>query len=361
MAKINRRRLLLSGLTASITGGAIAQSVQAQNPQRLPRPARLPVPQDDIEAIFGTGENPSTNAGQPNQSDLSLTLPTISYNREMSKLLIRCSHLGLRQFERGQQDSQYDGSIKDLEGYIPGLDRYTQVANFTTSLDATTTLFPNLGTVGNRILQRLINPKQVFTGFALTSEANNIIVFRGTSNPLEWIANFQARQSNYGQVGGVQGKVHTGFLRLYDQIATQVRNVADRFNSDVPCFIAGHSLGGALATLATADLGQGNRALKKQLQLYSYAAPRVGDLEFARSFSTILPNSFRVINFADLVPMVPPSRFRDEQYFHVGQKWGFLDYGLGDVVTNHATTIYQLAIDKQVESSEIPSFPSVCR
>lgn len=360
MAKINRRRLLLSGLTAGVTGGAIAQAVQAQPSQRLPNPPRLPIPGNDIEAIFGGG-NPSTPAGQPNQPDPSLTPPTIPYDRGMSKLLIRCSHLGLRQFEQGQQDSRYNGAIQGLEGYTPDLDRYTQVATFTASLDATTTLLPNLGDVGNRILRRLVTPRRVFIGFALTSEANNIIVFRGTSNPLEWIANFQARQSNYGQSGGVRGRVHTGFLRLYDQLAVQVRTVTDRFNPKVPCFITGHSLGGALATLATADLVQRNRALQDRLQLYSYAAPRVGDLEFVRSLSTIAPNSFRVINFADIVPMVPPSRFRDEQYFHVGQKWGFLDYGLGDVVASHTTTLYQLAIDKQVESSEIPAFPSMCR
>ena len=258
-----------------------------------------------------------------------------------------------------QRDPTYNGSIKVLEGYASELDRYTQVASFKVTLDATTTLLTNLGDVGTRIARRLVNPKLVFIGFALTSKTNNIIVFRGTSNPKEWVANLQARQSDYVQSGVVRGKVHTGFSRLYDQLSEQVRKVASQFNPAVPCYVTGHSLGGALATLATADLAQ-NRSLKDQLQLYNYGAPRVGDLSFATFFSTIAPNSYRIINLTDVVPMVPPPRLRNQQYSHVGQQWVFLNYAEGDVALSHATSLYQLAIDKRIETSQLPTFPTSC-
>uniref|UniRef100_A0A832M516 DUF2974 domain-containing protein n=1 Tax=Oscillatoriales cyanobacterium SpSt-402 TaxID=2282168 RepID=A0A832M516_9CYAN len=362
MAKFNRRRLLLSGLTVGVAGTAIAQSVQAQTAQPSLDSANNQLTSDTIDAIFGTdGDSPGTNQIHTNQPSVSLTPATIAYDRAMSKVLILCSYLGLEQFERGVSDARYNGAIRELKSFSSELAKYTQVATFTVTLDATTTLLPNLRPLGNRIIQRVVNPRRVFIGFALASESNNIIVFRGTSNPKEWIANFQARQSNYIQSGIARGKVHTGFLRLYDQLADQVRRVANQLNPALPCFITGHSLGGALATLAAADLAQNNRTLKRQVQLYSYGAPRVGDLSFAKFFSAIAPNSYRVLNLADIVPMVPPSNLRGEEYSHIGQEWVFLDYAGGDVAASHATTLYQLAINNQIETNQLPSFPTACK
>ncbi|MDX2241368.1 MAG: lipase family protein [Leptolyngbyaceae cyanobacterium bins.302] len=356
MTKFNRRNLLVTGLLAGITEITITRFAQAQTTKDAPQAS------DDIEAIFGADRDPSSNSLTTSpQPSASLTLPIVSYDRAISKLLIRCSHLGMEQFERGQRDSRFNGAIGALNSYDKAFDSYTQTASFTATLDATTTLLPNLGNIGDRIVRRVISPRRVFIGFALTSATHNIIVFRGTSNPKEWIANFQARQSVYRQSGLIRGKVHTGFLRLYNQLSNQVRSAANRFNPSLPCLITGHSLGGALATLATADLAQANRPLQEQLQLYSYAAPRVGDSDFAKSFSALCPNNFRVINFADMVPMVPPSTLRNQQYSHTGQEWAFLDYAGGDVASSHTTTLYQSAIDQNIEVNQIPVFPTACR
>lgn len=355
MVKINRRRLLRSGLTAAgMTGSAVfVPSVQAQT-QRNPKPIGSPTNPNDVEAIFG-GDRP-TNA--PTSRPTGNT-PTTPYDRDISKVLIQCSHLGIEQFEQGQRDPRYNGSIRGLASYDATFDRYAQIATFTATLDATTTLLPNLGNLGTRIIRRIINPTQVFFGFVLTSDTHNIIVFRGTSNPKEWIANFQAAQSNYVQGGVTRGRVHTGFLRLYAQLAPQVQRIANRLNAALPCFVTGHSLGGALATLATADLIQ-NRALQN-IQLYSYAAPRVGDPAFANHINMIAPNNFRVLNLADIVPMVPPTNLRAQEFTHAGQEWVFLDYAGGDVSATHATTLYRQAIVQQVETSQIPQFPTSCR
>lgn len=361
MAKLNRRQLLISGLSAGLTGAALGQAAQAQTP-RIPAPVK-PRPDDEaIDAIFGQPGAP-VEAGQPGRQLPTgiVTQPTIPYDRAMSRLLIRCSHLGIEQFERGERESQYTGAIRNLPSYSSNLDRYQQVGTFRAKLDATTTLLPNLGELGNRIIRQIIRPRVVFIGFALTSDTHNIIVFRGTTNPKEWIANFQARQSDFGGAGAVQGQVHTGFLRLYEQLAPQVRAIASRFSTAVPCYVAGHSLGGALATLATADLAENNRTLRPQLQLYSYAAPRVGDLAFAQSLAAIAPNAFRVFNLSDLVPMVPPTDLGAQPYVHVGQEWGFLNYAGGDVSATHTTLLYQAAITQQAEVNPLPQFPTSCR
>lgn len=353
---------MISGFSAGLTGAAIAHTAEAQTPQRVPLPTKQPAESGAIDAIFGEPSNtpisPRPNAAIPAGIE---TQPTIAYNREISSLLIRCSHLGIEQFERGERDPQYNGAIRVLPSYRSDLDRYKQVGAFRVELDATTTLLPNLGDLSNRIVRRIIRPRQVFIGFALTSEAHNIIVFRGTANPKEWIANFQARQSDYVTTAGVKGQVHTGFLRLYDQLSPQVRAIANQFASAVPCYVTGHSLGGAMATLATADLVQNNRSLATQLQLYSYAAPRVGDLAFAKFLAAIAPNNFRVFNLSDLVPMVPPTDLGAQPYVHVGQEWGFLNYAGGDVSETHTTTLYQAAISQQAEINPLPTFPTSCR
>lgn len=355
MAKFNRRTFLLGGMTASFSASAIASlhAVFAQSAQ-----AQSQSSNETIEALFGADQH-SPNPRRA-LSDQVRHSPSVAYDRALSKILIQCSQIGMEQFEKKQRDPGYNGAIRVLPSFTTDLNRYTQTATFTVRLDATTTLLPNLSPLGNRVAQRIVNPTQAHIGFALTASDHNIIVFRGTSNPKEWIANFQATQSDYVQSGAKQGRVHTGFLRLYNQLAGQVRTAANRFNPSLPCFVVGHSLGGALATLATADLAQ-NSALRNQLRLYSYAAPRVGDRAFAKFLNAIAPNSYRIINLADIVAMVPPSNLREQQYSHAGQEWVFLDYAGGEIGDSHSVSLYQLAISKQIETNQIPAFPTACR
>ena len=67
--------------------------------------------------------------------------------------------------------------------------------------------------------------------------------------------------------------------------------------SDVPIYITGHSLGGALAQIATAILGNDRIAA-----CYTFGSPRVGNYIFDL---WVKPPSYRVINYADIVPQVP--------------------------------------------------------
>jgi predicted lipase len=175
------------------------------------------------------------------------------------------------------------------------------------------------------------------------------------------LANFQANQSAFVQSRQVRGQVHTGFLRLYDDLKGQVRRAVNRLNPGLPCFVAGHSLGGALATLATADLANNYPNFKDQLRLYTYGAPRVGDRTFAEFVRTTAPNSYRIFNLSDMVSMVPPADALDQKYSHAGQPWAFVDYAEGSVGLSHSTTTYRLAIEGQIEGSPLPRFPSACR
>ena len=64
----------------------------------------------------------------------------------------------------------------------------------------------------------------------------------------------------------------------------------------VPIYFIGHSLGGALAQIATAKFGSDRVAA-----CYTFGSPRVGSAFFDL---WVKPPSYRVVNYADLVPQI---------------------------------------------------------
>ncbi|OSX81187.1 hypothetical protein BU14_0025s0068, partial [Porphyra umbilicalis] len=73
-----------------------------------------------------------------------------------------------------------------------------------------------------------------------------------------------------------------------------------------------HSLGGALATLAAADVAA--RYPTCRSVLLSFGQPKVGNAAFAEAANALLPAAYRIVNDVDLVARSPPGRFR-----HVGR------------------------------------------
>lgn len=70
--------------------------------------------------------------------------------------------------------------------------------------------------------------------------------------------------------------------------------------------VTGHSLGGALAILATADL---QKIFGPIDFTYTFGQPRVGNQAFADWFQASHPNVYRLVDYADVVPHVPPMNF----------------------------------------------------
>lgn len=61
----------------------------------------------------------------------------------------------------------------------------------------------------------------------------------------------------------------------------------------------GHSLGGALATLAAYDIRKqllNNQQSNTQVVCYTFAAPRTGNHAFAREYNAAVPDTWSVIN-----------------------------------------------------------------
>ncbi|BDA45990.1 probable lipase [Coccomyxa sp. Obi] len=108
---------------------------------------------------------------------------------------------------------------------------------------------------------------------------------------------------------GRRPKVHKGFWRSWSAhgVADRVLDFLGSLLADsklAPAnrhvYLTGHSLGGALATLAAYDIQ--SRFGLKDLQVYTFGAPRTGNHAFAREYEALVPETWHVINDTDIVP-----------------------------------------------------------
>lgn len=159
-----------------------------------------------------------------------------------------------------------------------------------------------------------------------------VITFRGTvlESIAKWHENLDAfyawtdmgtrTGANFGSRGGTPVQhpdVHRGFYdlyrslesRLFDHILGMVST--GEIHSSTEIVVAGHSLGGALATLAAYDLKVSGFNVS---EVYTYGSPRVGSRDFARGYASSLGAvTWRVVNHNDKVPHLPHFPF----YHHV--------------------------------------------
>jgi predicted lipase len=327
-----------------------------------------------LEQAF-TSDTIGAQKTQAIKDSVKLIPPTVPYDRKMSKLLIRCTRLGTEQYLTGTIVTNYDGSIKSLPSFEPSLARYTQVATLIGPEEATTTrrlevpteetnssilqpdpLRENLDQIedvvkqlgGQVVAVKWLNP--VYWGFVLRSSESSIISFRGTQQTNEWFQNVLAQQIRHTSLSPFEfvGKVHRGFFTLYSLIAQQVFEAAQKLDKSRPIYITGHSLGASLAILAAMDLAIRIPEIKNQLRLYTYAGPRIGNIEFAEAHSHLVPNHYRIVNVADSIPMAPPTKVDKLVFTHSGQLWTFVDYS-GDLFLGHFVSVYKKAIDAEQE------------
>ena len=347
MTKLSRRQVLLSGF---FTGAGI--SIVTSHFRRQQNGDEWDREKEGADIAY-EAEISSRRIREIEQS-IALRQPTVPYNRQISKLLVRCCRLATEQYLQGVADPNYDGAIASLESYFPQLDRYQQIASFQ-ALRVRSWLEP---VIKKTPLRNLI-PKTdlIYHGFMLKSSTDNIIVFRGTQEPDEWIANINAAQTDYQSNNSQAGKVHQGFYSLYtSNLAIPIRKARRSFDPNIPCYVTGHSLGGAMAVLAALDLARNFEGFRQQIRMYSYASPRVGNPDFAQFFNSHVPNSYRIVNYADSTWLLPPTQLKDSVYLHVGQAWSFINQ-TGDLNPNHQLAAYQAAIEREVEISQPPIAP----
>ena len=102
--------------------------------------------------------------------------------------------------------------------------------------------------------------------------------------------------------------MHTGFLIAYSSFKNTIIPKFAALKRKYPLaktIITGHSLGGALATLAIPDLFE---EIKEIDYLYTFGSPRIGNPDFADFISRLFSKrgySARITHNQDLVPHFP--------------------------------------------------------
>ena len=107
-------------------------------------------------------------------------------------------------------------------------------------------------------------------------------------------------------------KAHEGFVSEYMLFREKVIEYVD-MHPDKEVHVVGHSLGGALATLASFDIAS---SLKRKVNTVTFGAPRVGTNDFRKAFDKLPIDLFRVVVANDPIARVPGMLI---PYEHVGQ------------------------------------------
>ena len=193
-----------------------------------------------------------------------------------------------------------------------------------------------------RIVHAMLAESNIFGLVAMNAgDGTALVAIRGTQTIWDWIEDIDAIPVPYIPVPGI-GLVHMGFQLVYEHIRHNVGRLLGQCAGIRRVLITGHSLGAAVAVLAGVDVVT-NVTPGVTPELHTLAGPRVGAPDFAASFDATIPICFRIVNFMDVVPQVPPPPV----YKHVGTEvlvhGGFKAL---DVIYAHQLTTYLAGLKK---------------
>ncbi|KAF2867901.1 Alpha/Beta hydrolase protein [Massariosphaeria phaeospora] len=143
------------------------------------------------------------------------------------------------------------------------------------------------------------------TGYLAIDPTNNLIVltFRGSSTLNNWLTNMDFALIRTKLCSSCT--VHRGFYQSWLDARDALLDVLKATSAQYPHYkivVTGHSLGGAIATLAAAQLRNDGYAVA----LYTLGAPRVGDAKLSKYISEQPGGNYRITHYNDPVPRMPP-------------------------------------------------------
>eukprot|EP00667_Euglena_gracilis_P001273 EG_transcript_1273 len=155
------------------------------------------------------------------------------------------------------------------------------------------------------------------------------VSFRGTANTENvrtdlkaWMTIYPEMAADHSRAWRCLGgffvpRVHKGFYAAWKALRLEtLQKVAEAVQdcSAAKIYISGHSLGGAIATLAAYEVSRAHP--DRHVVLYTFGSPRVGNAQFCRQFDKEVPCMWRIENEKDMVPTVPP---KTAFYRHAGK------------------------------------------
>jgi hypothetical protein len=180
-----------------------------------------------------------------------------------------------------------------------------------------------------------------------TASRTVFLSFRGTSDVAEWVADIDALPDDYRPISGF-GQVHAGFQDVYELVRANIAaNLATAAAGCDQILITGHSLGAALAVLAAPDVARSMPPNTIEPRLITFAGPRVGVSDFAANFNALIESCYRVVNFLDVVPFLPPA-----PYVHVGAQISVDSGGQVQVGWRHSLPAYQNGLSSYITAQQ---------
>lgn len=139
-----------------------------------------------------------------------------------------------------------------------------------------------------------------------------IVSFSGTKYLSEWVDDADFRQTSPESYNDNSILVHNGFYSMYKSMRDDFfKLLSENVIQGMQIISTGHSLGGCLAALCYVDILKNlsklnfNDSIK--IFLYTFASPRVGNIEFANFINANNNNNnsiaYRVINTEDIIPL----------------------------------------------------------
>lgn len=230
-----------------------------------------------------------------------------------------------------------DGGKPDLPS---GFTQTTVIQADAAALGATTTLHP--------AVTAMTKNTDIFGLMGRNTTSRTAFVsFRGTSDVPDWLADLDAVPEDYSWIPKF-GQVHAGFQDTYDLVRESI--AANLVTATAGCdqiLVTGHSLGAALAVLAAPDIFQNMPPNTIEPRLITFAGPRVGLSDFVDAYNAVIESCFRVVNFLDIVPLVPPA-----PYVHVGAEIAINSGGTVDFGWRHSLIAYQIGLSALIAAEQ---------
>ncbi len=184
---------------------------------------------------------------------------------------------------------------------------------------------------------RITKGNDVCRVYEHTGHNDFIIVFDGSNDLKDWVSNFRANKD-----GDIHSGFYASFLKFEAELSEYLNN---RFASVT---FAGHSRGGALATIAARYFI--DRGALNSCSCITFGSPKVGDREYRDGYNKLPIDHTGYRNGWDLVTYTPPSL---TGYRHVGKivrlkrPW-YRKYLITLRVRDHFTAAYTKAVNKHL-------------
>jgi lipase (class 3) len=201
-----------------------------------------------------------------------------------------------------------------------------------------------------------------FSGAVLYDPIKNqiTVAIPGTFSGADWMKNIQVGSDDGNFVPGHKLWLHVGFVKIYNEIREQLQNELARWASiykirdpslnlhPLSVVVTGHSLGGAVSTLAALDikmnilpkyLGAADGQLPWKVANINFASPRVAGKKTAEEIDNLM-GKYNIVRFVNYYDPVPNAVMEIINAKHVGIEIGFNSGFWGGVISTTPIVAY---------------------